>query len=139
MHFMQYRAMLKRSKVRIVSITQAFGDAFHIGANANRRVGGEAFGEVALVGHEHRQAVGPRFQHRHRQALDGIQQPAPSDEEPVTAAGHLPLDDHLPGGRQGLRRGEGGLPRDPDQARRLYESACKQNYAASCTALGNTP
>lgn len=26
MHFMQYRAMLKRSKVRIVSITQAFGD-----------------------------------------------------------------------------------------------------------------
>ena len=26
MHFMQYRAMLKRSKVRIVSITQEFGD-----------------------------------------------------------------------------------------------------------------
>ncbi|GIZ13441.1 tetratricopeptide repeat protein [Pseudomonas sp. NCCP-436] len=33
------------------------------------------------------------------------------------------------------RRGEGGVPRDPDQARRLYQSACLQDYEPSCTTL----
>lgn len=34
------------------------------------------------------------------------------------------------------RRGEGGVPRDPDQAQRLYQSACQKNYEPSCMALG---
>jgi TPR repeat protein len=36
-------------------------------------------------------------------------------------------------------RGIEGLPRDPEQARRLYHSACRQNYTASCKALNSLP
>ena len=50
-------------------------------------------------------------QDRHRQALDRIQQPTPGDEEAVAAAGDLSFHDHLPGARQTLRLGEGGLQR----------------------------
>ncbi|VXD05122.1 Sel1 repeat family protein [Pseudomonas sp. 8Z] len=50
-----------------------------------------------------------------------------------SAAAGNPMAQHVLGNL--YRRGEGGLPRDPDQARRLYESACKQNYDVSCAAL----
>lgn len=36
-------------------------------------------------------------------------------------------------------RGIEGVPRDPDQARRLFQSACKQKYAPSCKALDSAP
>lgn len=51
-----------------------------------------------------------------------------------SAAAGNPMAQHILGNL--YRRGEGGVPRDPDQARRLYQSACQQNYAASCAALG---
>lgn len=50
-----------------------------------------------------------------------------------SAAAGNPMAQHVLGNL--YRRGEGGLPRDPDQARRLYQSACKQNYDVSCAAL----
>ncbi|MGP0170557.1 tetratricopeptide repeat protein [Pseudomonas sp. NCHU5208] len=50
-----------------------------------------------------------------------------------SAAAGNPMAQHVLGNL--YRRGEGGLPRDPDQAKRLYESACKQNYEVSCAAL----
>lgn len=34
-------------------------------------------------------------------------------------------------------RGEQGVPQDNAQAKRLFQSACQHNYAASCKALGN--
>ncbi|MCU1715720.1 tetratricopeptide repeat protein [Pseudomonas sp. 5P_3.1_Bac2] len=36
-------------------------------------------------------------------------------------------------------RGEQGVPQDSAQARRLFQSACQQNYPASCKALGDQP
>lgn len=51
-----------------------------------------------------------------------------------SAAAGNPMAQHILGNL--YRRGEGGVPRDPDQARRLYQSACQQNYEASCAALG---
>jgi TPR repeat protein len=36
-------------------------------------------------------------------------------------------------------RGEQGVPRDAGQARRLFQSACKQDYEVSCTALTTLP
>lgn len=51
-----------------------------------------------------------------------------------SAAAGNPMAQHILGNL--YRRGEGGVPRDPDQARRLYQSACRQNYQASCAALG---
>ena len=36
-------------------------------------------------------------------------------------------------------RGIDGVERDPNQARRLFQSACRQNYAASCKALDSAP
>lgn len=50
-----------------------------------------------------------------------------------SAAGGNAMAQHILGNL--YRRGEGGVPRDPDQARRLYQSACQQNYPASCAAL----
>lgn len=50
------------------------------------------------------------------------------------AAANNPLAQHILGTL--YLRGEAGVQRDPDQARRLYESACKQRYEASCRALG---
>ncbi len=35
--------------------------------------------------------------------------------------------------------GEQGVPRDPLQARALFQSACQQHYAPSCEALSKTP
>lgn len=54
-----------------------------------------------------------------------------------SAAGGNPMAQHILGNL--YLNGTAGVPRDPLQARRLFQSACKQNYAASCTALGNTP
>lgn len=50
-----------------------------------------------------------------------------------SAAAGNPMAQHILGNL--YRRGEGGVPRDPDQARRLYQSACQQNYEVSCAAL----
>ncbi|MET1078009.1 MAG: tetratricopeptide repeat protein [Pseudomonas sp.] len=36
-------------------------------------------------------------------------------------------------------RGEESVPRDPQQARRLFQSACQQQYAPSCKALAELP
>ena len=51
-----------------------------------------------------------------------------------SAAAGNPMAQHVLGNL--YRRGEGGVPRDPDQAQRLYQSACRQNYEPSCMALG---
>lgn len=52
-----------------------------------------------------------------------------------SAAAGNPMAQHILGNL--YRRGEGGVPRDPDQAHRLYQSACQQNYEVSCAALNN--
>lgn len=54
-----------------------------------------------------------------------------------SAAGGNPMAQHILGNL--YLNGAQGVPRDPLQAKTLFQSACKQNYAASCTALGNTP
>ncbi|MDX1721867.1 MAG: tetratricopeptide repeat protein [Pseudomonas sp.] len=54
-----------------------------------------------------------------------------------SAAGGNPMAQHILGNL--YLRGEQGVPRDASQARRLFQSACKQNYAASCTALSTLP
>ena len=54
-----------------------------------------------------------------------------------SAAGGNPMAQHILGNL--YLRGEQGVPRDASQARRLFQSACKQNYAASCTALTALP
>ncbi|MBL0950924.1 MAG: sel1 repeat family protein, partial [Pseudomonas sp.] len=51
-----------------------------------------------------------------------------------SAAAGNPMAQHVLGNL--YRRGEGGVSRDPDQAQRLYQSACQQNYEPSCAALG---
>ena len=51
-----------------------------------------------------------------------------------SAAAGNPMAQHVLGNL--YRRGEGSVPRDPDQAQRLYQSACQQNYEPSCLALG---
>ncbi|WP_313117055.1 tetratricopeptide repeat protein [Ectopseudomonas guguanensis] len=51
-----------------------------------------------------------------------------------SAAAGNPMAQHVLGNL--YRRGEGGVPRDPDQAQRLYQSACRQRYEPSCAALG---
>ena len=51
-----------------------------------------------------------------------------------SAAAGNPMAQHVLGNL--YRRGEGGVSRDPDQAQRLYQSACQQNYEPSCMALG---
>ncbi|KRW62626.1 tetratricopeptide repeat protein [Pseudomonas sp. TTU2014-080ASC] len=52
-----------------------------------------------------------------------------------SAAGGNPMAQHILGTL--YQRGQQGVPQDPDQARRLFQSACGQNYEPSCKALGN--
>jgi hypothetical protein len=54
-----------------------------------------------------------------------------------SAAGGNPMAQHILGNL--YLRGEQGVPRDAGQARRLFQSACKQDYTASCTALSTLP
>lgn len=51
-----------------------------------------------------------------------------------SASAGNPMAQHILGTL--YRRGEGGVQRDPDQSQRLYQSACKAGYEASCRALG---
>lgn len=53
-----------------------------------------------------------------------------------SAAAGNPMAQHVLGSL--YLRGE-GVPRDPDQARRLYQSACAQHYEASCKAVQALP
>lgn len=53
-----------------------------------------------------------------------------------SAAAGNPMAQHVLGSL--YLRGE-GVPRDPDQARRLYQSACAQRYEASCKAVQALP
>jgi uncharacterized protein len=54
-----------------------------------------------------------------------------------SAAGGNPMAQHILGNL--YLRGEQGVPLDPNQAKRLFSSACQQNYTASCTALQSLP
>lgn len=54
-----------------------------------------------------------------------------------SAAGGNPMAQHILGNL--FLKGEQGVPRDPQQARRLFQSACKQDYAASCKTLSTLP
>lgn len=54
-----------------------------------------------------------------------------------SAAGGNPMAQHILGNL--YLTGEQGVPRDPLQARALFQSACQQNYAPSCEALSKTP
>ncbi|WXL24901.1 tetratricopeptide repeat protein [Ectopseudomonas mendocina] len=52
-----------------------------------------------------------------------------------SAAGGNPMAQHILGTL--YQRGDQGVTQDPGQARRLFQSACQQNYEPSCKALGN--
>lgn len=52
-----------------------------------------------------------------------------------SAAGGNPMAQHILGNL--YLRGTQGVALDPNQAKRLFESACRQNYTASCSALEN--
>jgi hypothetical protein len=54
-----------------------------------------------------------------------------------SAAGGNPMAQHILGNL--YLRGEQGVPLDANQARRLFQSACQQNYEVSCTALSRLP
>jgi TPR repeat protein len=54
-----------------------------------------------------------------------------------SAAGGNSMAQHILGNL--YLSGEQGVPRDPLQARTLFQSACQQNYAPSCEALGKAP
>lgn len=54
-----------------------------------------------------------------------------------SAAGGNPMAQHILGNL--YLAGEQGVPRDPLQARALFQRACQQNYAPSCEALSKTP
>lgn len=54
-----------------------------------------------------------------------------------SAAGGNPMAQHILGTL--YLKGEQGVPRDPPQARRLFQSACNQHYAASCKTLSTLP
>jgi hypothetical protein len=54
-----------------------------------------------------------------------------------SAAGGNPMAQHILGNL--YLRGEQGVPLDANQARRLFQSACQQNYPASCAALEKLP
>jgi len=54
-----------------------------------------------------------------------------------SASSGNPMAQHILGNL--YMRGVQGVERDPNQARRLFQSACKQNYAASCKALDSKP
>ena len=69
----------------------------------------------------------PEFSN-HREMLKYLNQSA--------SAGN-PMAQHILGSF--YLRGVEGIPRDPAQAKRLYQSACQQRYAQSCKALNNLP
>lgn len=54
-----------------------------------------------------------------------------------SAAGGNPMAQHILGNL--YLKGEMGVPRDPNQAKALFHSACQQNYAASCAAQATLP
>ncbi|CAH0247226.1 Secretory immunoglobulin A-binding protein EsiB [Pseudomonas sp. Bi70] len=54
-----------------------------------------------------------------------------------SASSGNPMAQHILGNL--YLRGIDGVQRDPNQARRLFQSACKQNFAASCKALDSAP
>ncbi len=54
-----------------------------------------------------------------------------------SAAGGNAMPQHLLGPL--YLKGEPGVPRDPNQAKVLFHSACKQNYAARCAAQATLP
>ena len=54
-----------------------------------------------------------------------------------SASSGNPMAQHILGNL--YLRGIDGVQRDPNQARRLFQSACKQNFAASCKALDSKP
>jgi hypothetical protein len=54
-----------------------------------------------------------------------------------SAAGGNPMAQHILGNL--YLKGELGVPRDPNQAKALFQSACKQNYAVSCAAQATLP
>lgn len=54
-----------------------------------------------------------------------------------SAAGGNPMAQHILGNL--YLRGAQGVPLDANQARRLFTSACQQNYSASCAALQELP
>lgn len=54
-----------------------------------------------------------------------------------SAASGNPMAQHILGNL--YLKGQQGVPRDTNQARRLFQSACKQNYEVSCTALTTLP
>lgn len=54
-----------------------------------------------------------------------------------SASGGNPMAQHILGNL--YLRGAQGVPQDANQARRLFTSACQQNYSASCTALQEIP
>lgn len=54
-----------------------------------------------------------------------------------SAAGGNPMAQHILGNL--YLKGAQGVPRDPMQAKALFQSACQQRYAASCDALNKTP
>jgi hypothetical protein len=54
-----------------------------------------------------------------------------------SAAANNPMAQHILGNL--YLKGEYGVPRDPNQAKRLYQSACAQRYPISCEALSNLP
>ncbi|MES2821597.1 MAG: sel1 repeat family protein [Pseudomonadota bacterium] len=54
-----------------------------------------------------------------------------------SAAGGNPMAQHILG-NQYLKGGQ-GVARDPNQARALFQSACQQNYSASCESLKTLP
>lgn len=54
-----------------------------------------------------------------------------------SAAGGDPMAQHILGNL--YLRGAQGVPRDPNQAKRLLTSACEKQYAASCETLQSLP
>ena len=54
-----------------------------------------------------------------------------------SAASDNPMAQHILGSL--YLRGEQGVPRDPNQAKRLFTSACAKHYTASCEALKALP
>lgn len=54
-----------------------------------------------------------------------------------SASSGNPMAQHILGNL--YLRGIDGVARDPNQARRLFQSACRQNFAASCKALDSAP
>ncbi|WP_408636856.1 tetratricopeptide repeat protein [Pseudomonas aestuarii] len=54
-----------------------------------------------------------------------------------SAAAGNPMAQHILGNL--YLKGQQGVPRDPGQAKRLFQSACAQGYPISCEALSKLP